>query len=989
MKEKFYFLPVILLLMVTTAWSQVPVIQKIEPQSNFPNLRILITGSGFSSDKTKLQVWFDHIRGTIVTSTDFSIEVDVPAQARLATITVVNLTSRLSAQSKARFMPVFSGEAFDPAKLDAPFMITSSNAIFDIISADIDGDNKPDLIGSRFENTATTMALALNQSTIGNILFSNTNIPSLNINAPTGHLAIGDLNGDGKPDVVASRSGSTANSVFVLVNTSTVGNPGFATPVTLILDATHFARQVEVADLNGDGKPEIIVANSSSSELYIFRNESAGGTLNINSTPVKITVTGASETLALDVKDFDGDGKFDIVATRNQNPDIFLLKNTSSASVFSFTVSKLPIGGQFNDVTSADFNKDGRLDIVATSLFTSQAQVFINQSTSVSMAFSATPITLATDSQPFGVDVSDLNGDGFPDFIIPIRGAATLNAYIHNGNISAVGFTKVVVPTAKNNWFVRAGDLDGDAKPDIAFTSFTGTTGPFSMDILRNKNCHKPQILNELPLSLCASQTIKLETIPIPGVTFDWSNGFNVIKSSTDPFADVSISATYTVTAKGVVDNLCAVVSSPVVIQSGAGTVPSDPVITTNAPICVGSALTLSTPPVSGATYSWKGPGNFSSNLSNISIPAATIANAGMYSLTVKVGDCSSNTVTKNVDIATFGSFSISSSVPSNSICQGQSLTLTINTEPGYSFQWMKDNANISGQTSSTLVVNTDGAYKVKVNNTLLGCSQETSAVTVETYLTPVAAFTSDAGGCVGNVIAFDNVTVSDPKVTAVIYSWDFGDNSTSALQNPTHIYSTAQTFSPKLTVSYSGVTGCTSTVTKSITIKVGTIPVLSATEFELCANGTGLSSISVAGTFSQYNWSTGATASFINVTLPGEYSVDTVDPTGCEGSASISITEKTDCGPGIVVNNIPLVFTPNGDTQNDFWIIPDIENKQECTMNVFDGRGRKVLEKKGFPIGGWDGVSDEGKQVPDGTYYYILNCPDQAPVTGSVLIVR
>jgi len=360
-----------------------------------------------------------------------------------------------------------------------------------------------------------------------------------------------------------------------------------------------------------------------------------------------------------------------------------------------------------------------------------------------------------------------------------------------------------------------------------------------------------------------------------------------------------------------------------------------------------------------------------------------------LYSLTVKVGDCSSNSVAKNVDIVTFGSFSISSSVAGNAICQGQSLTLTINTEPGYSYQWMKDNVNISGQTSPSLVVNSDGAYKVNVSNTVLGCSQETGAVTVVTYLTPVAAFTIDATSCVGSVVPFDNVTISDPKVTAVIYSWDFGDNSTSVLKNPTHIYSTAQAFSPELTVSYSGVTGCTSTVTKSITIAAGTVPVLSATQSELCANGTGISSISVTGTFAEFNWSTAATTSFINVTLPGEYSVNTVDPTGCESSASITISEKADCAPGPPVNNIPLVFTPNGDSQNDFWIIPDIEDRQECTMNVIDGRGRKVLEKKGFPIGGWDGISDEGKQVPDGTYYYILNCPDQPPVTGSVLIVR
>jgi gliding motility-associated-like protein len=480
---------------------------------------------------------------------------------------------------------------------------------------------------------------------------------------------------------------------------------------------------------------------------------------------------------------------------------------------------------------------------------------------------------------------------------------------------------------------------------------------------------------------LCPSQTIKLVTIPIPGVTWDWSNGFASISS--DPFANVSVAATYTVTAKGE-NGACSVISAPLIIQSGAGSLPADPVITTNAPICAGTTLTLSTPIVSGASYKWAGPNNFTSSLSNISIPSATIANAGIYSLTVKVGDCSSNTVTKRVDIVTSGSFSISSSVAGNTICQGQSLTLTVNSETGYSYQWLKDNVNMSGKTSPTLTVTEGGSYKVNVSNTAIGCSQETSPVSVVVYTAPVASFTLDASGCIGTLINFSNISVTDTKVTSVTYLWEFGDNTTSTDEDPTHTYSTAQTYNPKLTIGYSGVSGCTSSVTKSITIATGTPPVITALNTELCNNGTEKSRLSVSGNFSSYKWSTGEETPNIDVTSPGEYTVDTVEPNGCKGFDTFTITEKTDCN-----TQNPLVFTPNGDSQNDFWILPGIENKQDCTMNIFDGRGRKILEKKGFPVGGWDGVSDEGKAVPDGTYYYVFSCPDQTPETGSVLIVR
>jgi gliding motility-associated-like protein len=990
MKMRVYKFFAFSLLIINSAVAQ-PVIQKIEPVNSFPKSRIIISGSGFSATSSQLQVWFDQVKGNIIASTEFAIEVEVPAEARLTNITVVNLSSRLSAVSKLKFMPVFSGEGFVAAKLSSPLSFPGTNAVFDIASVDVDGDNKPDLIGSSNATTSTSMMLLMNQSTVGNISFVNTSIAALTLNAPTGHLAVGDLNLDGKPDVVASRSGTTSNTVFVLTNTSTLGNPNFSSPLILTLDIIQGAREVGIADLNGDGKPEIVVTNSATNNIYIFKNESTGGTLTINPTPVKIAVTGATETLALELQDMDSDGKTDIVASRNQSQDLFLLKNTSTATSFSFTnITKIVLPGQFNDLATADFNRDGKLDLIATSLFTSQAMVLLNKSSNAAFLMDP-PITLATDAQPFGIDVSDLNGDRFPDFVIPSRGTNTLNVFLHNGNPTAVGFNKVTVSTGKTNWFVRAGDLDGDAKPDIAFTSFSGTSGPYSVDILRNKNCHKPEIQNIPPQVICPAQTIRLMTIPIPGVTFDWSNGVTSIKNNADPFVDITAAATYTVTATGE-NGACAVTSASLLVQSGAGALPADPVINTNAPLCAGNTLNISTPAVSGATYAWTGPNNFTSNLASISIPNATIANAGIYSLTIKVGDCSSKTVTKRIDVVTFGSFSISSSNASNTMCQGQSLTLTVNSEPGYSYQWIKDGTNISGQTATTFTATQEGSYKVKVSNTTLGCSVETAPVAIVAYASPVANFSIDPAttGCVGTLITFTNNSIPDLRVPtgSIVFNWDFGDNATSTSTDPTHTYSAAQTYNPMLTVSYANITGCTGTLTKSINIAAGTIPTITATKSELCANGSETSTLTVAETFTSFLWSTGAEIASINVTTPETYSVETVDNNGCKAFSTITITEKTtNCTPA--TSDFPYVFTPNGDTQNDFWIIPDADNKQECTMNIFDGRGRRIFQKKGFPIAGWDGRSDEGNEVPEGTYYYVFSCPDLVPTTGSVLIVR
>ena len=55
--------------------------------------------------------------------------------------------------------------------------------------------------------------------------------------------------------------------------------------------------------------------------------------------------------------------------------------------------------------------------------------------------------------------------------------------------------------------------------------------------------------------------------------------------------------------------------------------------------------------------------------------------------------------------------------------------------------------------------------------------------------------------------------------------------------------------------------------------------------------------------------------------------------------------------------------------------------------LAVFDGRGRRVYEKKGYSSD-WNGTYND-KPVPDGTYFFVFGCPDKKPVTGSVLIFR
>lgn len=1050
---KYLVLSILAMTIGTSTLGQAPVISSIDPVSTYPSNKVVITGSGFSTTPTQLQVWFNHVKGTITASSEYAIEATIPASARTGVLEVINLNTRLSAKSKFKFSPFFGGTVFNPALLEAPLTFSgATNELFDLCSCDLNADGKPDIAATKF-GLQTDIMLLENTSTPGSLSF--TNLAPFNVGAPTEKITCGDLNGDGKPELVISRDGATKNVVFVLPNTS-AGTISFGAPVSLLMDVGNLARFVSIRDLNGDGKPEIIATNSNSAannQLYVFQNQSAGGVLNINPTAIKVTVTGASTTYGLDVQDVDNDGMADLIVNQFQTNTIFILKNQST-SVISFAAPvTVTAPGNLNAITTADVNKDGKLDLIATSTLTNQVLVLLNTGSSGSISFAA-PLILNTSNGPWGVDVADIDGDQDIDIIVANRNQAQVNVFLNDGNNASVGFTRVDFASSNATRNIIVGDLDGDAKPDIAYSSFNSGTSTFKVEFLRNKNCYSPTILNEGPLAICVGQTVTLSTIPGIGVTYDWKESAATLGAPSSPTFDITAAGNYSVTATSESGN-CIVTSSVLSVTSGGGGAPADPTITSNSPVCTTQTLFLGTT-ATGVTYDWSGPNGFTSTSQNPTIPNVSILNAGIYSLTVTTpGGCRSNEVSERVDVADLQNFTISS--PTTTICAGNSVILSVNIVAGHQYQWIKDGGDIAGQMGTTLSVTQEGTYKVRVQNIALGCSVETNEITITVLTAPVAVFTVNPTACSGTDVTFTNLSTLDSRATPV-YAWAFGDATSDATANPTHIYTTPQNYNPSLTVSYSGVSGCSSSTSKPVNVAAAIIPAITASVPSSCPGEDVM--LSITGTFSSISWSTSETTSSITVNQPGTYTVTTTDGNGCTGNSTLTINsnsvptlaitaEKTSIVRGqsvqlevtgadiyswqpietlsnsnisnpkatpdqtttyvvegtttdgcsaqasitIEVNDelssliVPNVFSPNGDGFNDLWVIPGIEAFSDCTLSIFDKSGSRIFEQKGYQSN-WDGTIN-GKNVPDGTYFFIINCTDKQPLSGSLLVAR
>ena len=1061
----------ILFLIAGLAVAQTPVITNISSTNLYPKGEIVISGSGFSANSAHLQVWFGQVRGTIKSSTDFSITVEVPPAASFANIEVINTNSKRSGTSITKFLPSFYGEPFDASRFVNAGSFTSINEMRDICGCDLNNDNKPDMVTTKF-SAATDILILQNTSTgAGNIGFSKISYP---LNFSSDHIVCGDIDGDGFQDLIITKGGSTnRNTVFVVRNISIAGGSiSFAaTPYQLFMDAGHVAIRAAVRDLNGDGRPEIVVTNTTNNVMYIFQNDPSRppGVNPYNAPPIKVTIPAMSNTYGVEVQDFDGDGRADILLNSVSVADHYIMRNLSASGIDIGPAQKITLPGQLRNVTTADLNKDGKFDIITTSTGTNKVLILMNQSTPGTFAFAAAPIELSADNAPWGVTVTDIDGDLDPDILVANQLNATVNIFLHNGNFSSPSFTKQNLTTPRPARNLIATDLDSDGRPEISVASFV--IGTYAVEVFRNTICHKPTILNESPAAVC-NNPVELKAVPAINVTFDWRRDGTSIKTGADPFVSAAVGGNYvlytsTVNPAGECSNIPSETFS---VVGGVGSVPENPTLTINSPICSGATLNLSTPDVTaGASYKWVGPNwTATTTTPSTSIPNVTAANAGAYSVQVIVGVCKSNvSATKAADIVAVDNFNITSNSATNSVCQPGLIKLSVNSVSGFAYEWKRDGVSLGAPSpTNTLDAVVDGSYSVRVTNAGLGCpAQEVGPIRVAILSVPIADFTVGTLKCTNAPIQFTNASIVDADgegaspVAPVQFNWNFGNATSSTERNPAHIYTgAATTYNVTLTVSYLGVGGCSNSKTIPVTVTAAALPVITPSLPSICPGET--TTLNVGGTYTALNWDHGPTGAETEVSQPGTYTVKATDANGCIVPQSIVITAKET--PVISINpenpvipagqsvqlfatgahtfawspsdglsddgvpdpvaspattttytvsgffvggcsssanvtvmvdvseiniQIPLAFSPNGDEANQKWEIQGIENYPDCTMNVFDSRGKRIYQKKGYD-NQWEGTY-EGKPVPDGTYYYVFGCPNLKPLTGSVLIFR
>jgi hypothetical protein len=616
---------ILLAFLCAESFSQ-PVINSFTPEVGPVGSSVVINGSNFSATAVDNVVYFGAVRAIISSASASSLTVVVPVGATYQPISVTS--NSLTGYSRKPFVVTFPGGMAITNNVDGSQNSFAAKVDFTtdlhpngIALGDFDGDGKPDVATPNNYSTAGSLAsisILRNTSSNGSVSFASKS--DITTGVLTYAIAAGDLNGDGKIDLISSSIVDKTISIFK--NISSVAAIAFDTKIDFATGENPYS--IAVSDIDNDGKPDIVVANYLSNTVSVFRNTSAGGAISFAS---RIDFLTALAPYTVAVADFDSDGKTDVAVTNQFSNSISVFKNTSVPGTISMN-SKVDFatGGSPMGLAAGDINNDGLMDLVAANNGTASFSVLRNTNSTGTISFAA-KVDFSCASSPYTVSLGDLNGDGQVDIVIPSANLSVHQNSSAGATISMAG--RAFLYLSPEAYIVGITDIDGDGKGDLSGAIFTGT----KVSVLRNTNNHA-SVRSFTPASAATGATVT-----ITGNNFSSATAVSFGGAPASSFAVVNSSTISAVVGSGYSGDVS--VTNPYGTGSLAGFVfKGAPVITSFSPAAAGygSTVTLTGANLTGATTV-----NFGG------IPASSFTNVSPTGITAVVGTGS----TGNVSVVT------------------------------------------------------------------------------------------------------------------------------------------------------------------------------------------------------------------------------------------------------------------------------------------------------------------------------------------------
>jgi hypothetical protein len=559
---------------------------------------------------------------------------------------------------------------------------------YNLVTADFNGDGFPDVAysGARSANLTQAGFEVMLGSSHG-VLGAPTYVSVIDCGWPTNWIATGDVNGDGKADIVATINYNCGSSeVAVLTG---LGTGKFNKPVYYSTGSTANPVDVFLEDVNGDGKPDMVISNSDGTiSILLNKGEGTFGTASVITSVAALSPHLSSLAFA----DFNGDGKLDIAAASyypgSYSGNVYILLGNGDGTFQAPITVIASSDSDTNTLAAGDFNKDGKPDLLVTvegscSGWYGSAQYIVLLGNGDGTFTPGSPICTAGDYPQYPV-IADFNGDGKLDAFIPMLENGGKNPYgpvllegNGDGTFTRLGESEYQWVNGLEGDVFKGGfydgptnrgavvsDFNGDGTPDIAVLNADNfAIGDYVTYVTVMQNATQPVSVSPLIVNYGSvavgakkSETIILTnnqdtTLTIDSITLGGADpgDFNATSncgSSIKAGWECTITAKYTAAVIGVHTATLTITDSAgtQTVQLNGGVNPK-PAITTLAPSSAfagGAGFTLTvngTGFISTSVVNWAGSPRATTFVSETEITAtinaADIAKAGTFKVTV------------------------------------------------------------------------------------------------------------------------------------------------------------------------------------------------------------------------------------------------------------------------------------------------------------------------------------------------------------------
>src|SRR5262245_25141075 len=326
-----------------------------------------------------------------------------------------------------------------------------------IAIGDVDGDSRPDLVVT---TGTTTPTILVNQGGGG---FVYKTYAEAVVQFGVG-MVLGDVDRDGKLDLAIGGKGQVkvvrggGDGTFLNPNAVTYPVGGGGT------EREHSGSGLAMADLNADGWPDLAVTNYATAGSVGVLINNRDGTF-----AAQVAYPTEARPDGLVAADLDGDGKLDLAVGHASNAGgLAVLRNNGDGTFGGRVV--YPSSAVANAIAAGDVNGDRRIDLAVASEVDDTLTVYLNSGNG---SFTGgTPFAAGAD--PSSVVLADLNGDGRLDIAVTSRTGLAVRVLLGDGTGRFGAATSFAVPTGQGApdptlpRFLTVADLDADGRPDLA-----------------------------------------------------------------------------------------------------------------------------------------------------------------------------------------------------------------------------------------------------------------------------------------------------------------------------------------------------------------------------------------------------------------------------------------------------------------------------------------------------------------------------------------